>query len=215
LVTVRNCPQNDAVSRARGKLPAVGRKLFNLAAAVSAVLCVAVGVLWVRGVREGDWIAYVAEGRAPSVAEWHGVISAREGLGVTWGRLGGQTTNGADEAAWRKRLLPVGWNWRPGQFEAAGTSSMLGITYHKLDRPIAATWSSQVFRSESRFVGMRHWLLVALLALAPAARAARRLRDRHRRRRQLGLCPSCGYDLRATPDRCPECGTPTVPATGR
>ena len=41
-------------------------------------------------------------------------------------------------------------------------------------------------------------------ALLPSLWLLRRVRRRRRRRR--GLCPACGYDVRASPGRCPECG---------
>ena len=47
--------------------------------------------------------------------------------------------------------------------------------------------------------------LLAIPAMVCIVRTIRKLRDR--RLANSGICVKCGYDLRATPDRCPECGT--------
>jgi hypothetical protein len=54
------------------------------------------------------------------------------------------------------------------------------------------------------------WLTALALAVLPAARGLWWVRVRHRRGNNL--CRCCGYDLRATPGRCPECGR--VPPPG-
>jgi hypothetical protein len=57
------------------------------------------------------------------------------------------------------------------------------------------------------------WLLAGLAGILPAVRAWR-WQVRRARRRRVGAggvpCPRCGYDVRATPGRCPECGAPNV-----
>jgi hypothetical protein len=59
-----------------------------------------------------------------------------------------------------------------------------------------------------RYVQVPQWALIA----PPVAITMGLVVLLRRRRRSPGHCRTCGYDLRGTPDRCPECGTPAARA---
>ena len=57
----------------------------------------------------------------------------------------------------------------------------------------------------SHVVRVPYWFLAGLAALLPIGWVYTRARGRRRSRN--GRCAGCGYDLRESPERCPECGT--------
>ena len=69
----------------------------------------------------------------------------------------------------------------------------------------------RVLESHARFYVTPLWAIALVTGTMPLVVGLKWRRRRRAAARQLkGLCASCGYDLRATPDRCPECGTSSI-----
>ena len=60
-----------------------------------------------------------------------------------------------------------------------------------------------------------YWFICIVFCVVPTAVLLTFRARRRASRRQRGLCASCGYDLRASTERCPECGSKIATADGR
>jgi hypothetical protein len=160
----------------------VKRRPFTILATLSLLLCAAVLVMWVRG--------YATSGYHLALPVFDSELASHHGL------IGVRIT--AIRAA-RSREADYVTGWAYGPFL---------ISYHSVYYPPPAAHSQSVFRAH-----LPCSVLAILFALLPAHRlTARRRQRRLAKRLALGLCPACGYDLRATPGRCPECGAVAVNA---
>jgi hypothetical protein len=184
------------------------RHLFTLLSAVSLLLCMGVCVLWARSYQTADCLrSYRPD---PATARWasdslcstkgrlvlsqtrvefespeHAEQYAKEIFATPNSRLG--LSHIATEAYWYPPSHPTFW-------ERIGFRSV----------PYDGARSHVERRREQAEFYAPHWAAALTTALPPAIWLRRHRARRNRRRR--GLCIGCGYDLRATPDRCPECG---------
>lgn len=72
-----------------------------------------------------------------------------------------------------------------------------------------ASWSTE------RMFDLPYWAVICAAVIAPSLGLVSLVRHWLRRHRNLrGCCLRCGYDMRATPRRCPECGWTVESGTG-
>ncbi len=207
LIRVRPLPRR----RRSGILIGVKRRLRQILSALCLLLCLATIALWVRSAGRRDHAYYLhttltAADRSAGILRWRAVQSERGRIQLQAGRR----TYSVYDPRQSSDVFPAdGWQYNSGEFDISRPVEGVlgfGVVSESSISPGDPGRSHQWTETDLQFP---HWFLVLLLAVPPTLSAVGWQRRRHRRR-LLGPdarpCPTCGYDLRATPTRCPECG---------
>ena len=179
------------------------RKLANGFALLSLLLFVAAAGFWIRSYFRGDYVSYhTAGGDRLSVSSTNGTLLAERQSNVVY-HGDGVPPNGVaykelDPARYKDRKWSTTAQWRFAGFGLVTNKGTIAAP-RKSARPGA--WQNTV-------VLVPHWAFLVLFAIPVGLRIRPEMRAWRSARGQL--CPTCGYDLRATPERCPECGTAAV-----
>jgi hypothetical protein len=181
--------------------------LFNIGTVLSAVLCIGTVSLWVRSYGRLEGVTLI-KGLAPA-----GVLERRV---IEIGSSRGFLILTEAHEFWTARPYPgeqrpVSGPWQAEPAYEAQPRSLAppGGAWFWFFRITERSTHTGVGRTDHRVLIFPHGCAVATFAVLPIT-SVLLWRRRRRRRRALGAnshCPACGYDLRATPDRCPECGS--------
>jgi hypothetical protein len=187
----------------------LARRLFPIWCGISLVLLVATCVLWVRSGAHIDVYRYAGDVDA-SLAQSRAQFYSAEGV-VYVSRIRCEHRTGPVEELMGGGFnsYPVaGNNSRPHSgFDPKDTRVLgFGAAHAVIVDPGTGPWDR---RWSEWAVSVPHWFLAFVLLLSPARWALTTLTRlaAARRRQRVGHCAKCGYDLRASSDRCPECGT--------
>src|SRR5687767_89883 len=172
------------------------RRLITLLAALSFVLFAAFAALWVRSCFRYDNLVRVEHDGITNFSSFSGRLVLQFG----W------TTFDIIPRAGRPYSEGF-WVWELSGSDVGVVDKSRGWGWLGFD---AYNWIRGDKSSGEFVVIVPYWFLCLVTVVLPARVAYVRLRIR--RRRMLGLCARCGYDLRHASERCPECGM-IVPRT--
>jgi hypothetical protein len=170
------------------------QRIFSAATALSLILSVASAMLWLRNHFVEDTVVWDSAGSAYVVSAFHGTV----GYYVRWGA----TIYNPRRLSWLRTP--------PKPMPEISRSPSVRIVFFGLGGLLfdSKPADGRIRGGKSFSVIFFDFGLILVFSILPLLwfRAYRK----NRKCLGDGLCPRCGYDLRATRDRCPECGTPAL-----